>query len=124
MPFNSYLECRQITDDEWQLTSPLIYDAGRFGTFIVPEGFTCDFCSVPRIPIAFWACGGIGEGAGIVHDYIYREGLTDRETADQVFYMALRDLGVPAWKAGAMYKAVRMFAGRIWEAYRRKDKEK
>lgn len=119
MPFNSYLECRQITDDEWQLTSPLIYDAGRFGTFIVPEGFTCDFCSVPRTMFTF-SMVGIAEGAGVVHDYLYRVGALPREDCDRVFYMALRDLGVPAWKAGIMYKAVRLFAGRIYEAYRRK----
>lgn len=120
--FKSYLDCRQITDKDWQLLSPLVYDAGRFGTITAPAGFVCDFCSVPRIPVAYLLTGGIGQGAGIIHDYIYRVGGMSREDADRVFYMALRDLGVPPWKAGLMFKAVRMFAGKIWEAYRRKDK--
>ena len=120
--FKSYLKVRQVTDDEWELIEPLVYDAGRFGIITVPAGFTCDFCSVPRVPFAYWMAGGLAEGAGVVHDYLYRVGTIDRESADRVFYTALRDLGVPPWKAGLMYKAVRMFAGRIWNAYRRKDK--
>lgn len=65
-----------------------------------------------------WAIGEICQHA--------LRNIRERDTfvADMVFYMALRDLGVPEWKAGIMYKAVRLFAGRIYEAYRRKDKEK
>lgn len=123
MPWRSALKVRQVADDEWELLEPLVYDAGRFGVITVPAGFTCDFCSVPRLPFAFLLAGGIGEGAGVVHDYLYRAGLMDRESADRVFYLALRELGVEPWRAGLMYRAVRLFAGRIWDAYRRKDKE-
>ena len=119
--FKAYLKVKQVNALEWELLEPLVYDAGRFGVITAPAGFVCDFCSVPRVPLAFWICGDLGHGAGIIHDYIYRVGGMSREDADRVFYMALRDLGVPPWKAGLMFKAVRMFAGKIWEAYRRKD---
>ena len=119
--FKSYLKVKQVNALEWELLEPLVYDAGRFGVITAPAGFVCDFCSVPRVPLTFWICGDLGHGAGIIHDYIYRVGGMSREDADRVFYMALRDLGVPPWKAGLMFKAVRMFAGKIWEAYRRKD---
>lgn len=128
MPFDSYLDARQVTAKEWMLLKPLVYDAGRFGKFTVPEGFTCDYCSVPRLPFAYLICGGIGQGAGTVHDYAYRNGKNDegkeltRDEADRVFYMALRDLGISAFKAGLMYRAVSLFAGKIWDAYRRKEK--
>lgn len=120
--FKSYLEVRQVTDDEWELTAPLTYES-PYGTFTVPTGFRCDFCSVPRVPFAYMVAGGLGEGAGVVHDYLYRTGLTNKDTADYVFYLALRELGVPKWKATLMFKAVQIFAGKIWDAYRRKDNE-
>lgn len=120
--FKSFLDCRQVSDDEWELLSDLVYDAGRFGVFTAKKGFVCDFCTIPRIPFLFWLMGGMAEGAGLIHDWLYRTGEVDRKTADIIFYMAMRDLGVPAWKAGLAYKGVRVFAGRIWEAYRRKDK--
>lgn len=119
--FKSYLCCKQITDDEWELTEDLVYDAGRFGVITAKRGFVCDFCSVPRLPIVFLLTGGQYEGAGVIHDYIYRYGGMSREDADTVFYMALRDLGCPPWKAGLMHKAVRLGGKKLWDAYRRKD---
>ena len=44
-----------------------------------------------------------------MHDYLYQTGMYDREACDNIFLEAMLVLGVPEWKAIAMYKAVRIF---------------
>ena len=45
------------------------------------------------------------------HDYLYSTHERSRKEADDIFYEAMLVLGTPKWKAGAMYRAVRMFGG-------------
>ena len=90
----------------------------------VPAEFQCDLASVPRIPLAYLIVGGMGEVAGTVHDYLYREGaeITEgivtreptRKEADDIFLTVLGEEGVSYWKRKAMYYAVRVGAGRNW----------
>lgn len=84
--FKSYLKVKQVNALEWELLEPLVYDAGRFGVITAPAGFVCDFCSVPRVPLAFWICGDLGHGAGIIHDYIYRVGDVPRGRGSGVLH--------------------------------------
>lgn len=109
----------------WELVANLGWSNG-IKAVVVPQGFQCDFCSVPRLPLAYLLVGAIGEVAGTCHDYLYREGaeLTDervtrqptREEADLIFYNILGEEGVSWWKRKAMYYAVRGFAGKNWHA--------
>ena len=90
----------------------------------VPVEFQCDLASVPRVPLAYLVVGGMGEVAGTVHDYLYREGaeITEglvtrtptRKEADDVFLTVLGEEGVSWFKRKAMYYAVRGFAGKNW----------
>lgn len=121
MSFITQLCCKQIEDDLWELTAPLTYDAGRFGVFTVPVGFRTDFASVPRAPIAWLYCGGQGEAAAVVHDYLYKVGGVSKDTADRTFYMALRDMGIHPLKAGIMYQAVKIGGWGMWKKYRSED---
>lgn len=107
----------------WKLTEPFEYHVGEYPSeFVlrVPEGFTTDFASVPRI---FWALispyGKAGKAA-VVHDYLYhlnRVGLevVTRKQADGIFLQAMGVLGVAAWRKYPMYLAVRLFAGSGWK---------
>lgn len=120
--FVTQLCCKQIEDDLWETTAPLVYDAGRHGVFTVPVGFRTDFASVPRAPIAWWFCGGKGEAAAVVHDWLYRKGGVSKDTADRVFYMGLRDMGIGPFRAGVMYRAVWAGGWHMWNKYRSEDK--
>lgn len=120
MSFITLLNCKQIEDDLWELTAPLIYECAH-GRFEVPVGFRTDFASVPRAPIAFWFAGAIGESAAVVHDFLYKHGGVSKDTADRVFYTALRDMGVPPFKASVMYQAVRLGGWPMWKKYRSED---
>jgi len=108
----------------WELHEMLSWCNGIY-TVVVPVGFQCDFASVPRLPVAYLLVGGMGEIAGTIHDYLYREGsqLVDgrvtrepsRSEADYIFYHILGEEGVSWWKRKAMYYAVRTFAGQHWQ---------
>jgi hypothetical protein len=76
------------------------------------------------VPLAYLVVGGMGEVAGTVHDYLYREGaeITEglvtrtptRKEADDIFLTVLGEEGVSWFKRKAMYYAVRGFAGGNW----------
>lgn len=81
---------------------------------IIPSGFITDFASVPRI---FWRVippWGRYSPAAVVHDYLYRNKILKRKTADGIFYKLMIKSGVPRIEATAMYWAVRMFG---WKSY-------
>ncbi len=121
MSFLTQLCCKQIEDDLWELTEDLVYDAGRHGVFTAKKGFKTDFASVPRAPIAWWFCGGLGEAAAVIHDYLYKYNGVSKDTADRVFYMGLRDMGVGPFRAAVMYQAVKMGGWGMWKKYRSED---
>ena len=47
------------------------------GLITVPEGYTTNFASVPRIPIIFDLVGGYGHAAAVLHDYLYEHTTQD-----------------------------------------------
>lgn len=109
----------QLVDDSaaegrgiWRLRNPLVYQSAVAGRLItVPEGFTTDFASVPRLPFVYDLFGDAAHQAAVVHDYLYSTGELSRETADRVLLEAMAAEGVPAWRRYPMYWAVRAFGG-------------
>lgn len=85
---------------------------------VVPAGFTTDFASVPW---GLWniepPLGGAGKAA-VIHDYLYAtrglNGRYSRADADSIFRQALAASGVPAWKRGLLWAAVRLGGGSGW----------
>jgi len=104
-----------VDDDRWLLISPLLYESDIAGTIVVPAGFTTDFASVPRLPVAFMLFGDEAHPAATVHDYLYRCTRVSRATADKVFLEAMSVTGL-GWKRWPMYWAVRLFGGAFREA--------
>jgi len=99
-------------DGRWVLLAPLVYQSDVAGqVVIVPEGFQTDLASVPRVPVAYWLCGGTSNEAAVVHDYLYSTGIVPRKVADDVLAEASSVTGVPAWRRGLMWAAVRLFGG-------------
>jgi len=96
------------------LLAPLAYYSPLLAEVVlVPAGFVTDYASVPRAPLTYWLFGGVGDEAAVVHDFLYEKGLVPRDVADEVYAEALAACGVPAWRRGPMWAAVRLFgAGR------------
>lgn len=104
--FMTTLDVRMLPETEggarWMLLAPLVYDSETLGTVVVPAGFVTDF-------VSFEPLKDVGQRAAVVHDYLYSDHGTPRETADTVLREALLVVGVDAMLADAMYDAVRLF---------------
>lgn len=105
----------QNDDGQWMVAEPLIYQSDVAGqTFTVPAGFLTDLASVPRLPFAYWLTGGTANAAAVVHDYLYSTRKVSRKVADDVLAEASAVTGVPAWRRGLMWAAVRLFGWGPW----------
>lgn len=113
--FLTELTTTWATDKSAVLTHPLVYESAFLQRVIhVPEGFSTDFASVPRLPVLYAAMGNIAHAPAVVHDYLYSSREVSRREADEVFYEAMRVIGVPKWKALPMFWAVRAFGWRFY----------
>ena len=100
----------------WRLKEDLVYySAFLDATITAPKGMVTDLASVPRIPIAYWFYGGRGNSPAAIHDWMYRNPLMSRITADKVFHEALKAEGKWAVTRWPMTGAV-MALG--WVAYK------
>lgn len=116
--FIGRLHAELIEDDaagRWELLLALTYQSDVAGkTFTAPAGFHTDFCSVPRVPLAYDLLGNRARQAGTVHDYLYTTHEVSRKMADEVLREMLLLEGVGHVEAMAFYLAVRMFGGAHW----------
>lgn len=101
----------------YQLVRPLVYITEVAGVpttdliIKVPKGFVTDFASIPRGLWNVFPPMGKYNGAAIVHDYLYRRTIWDREICDAVFLEAMQALGVNWLSRHLIYRVVRLFGG-------------
>ncbi len=99
------------------LQRPMSFQIGRTrDSIIVPAGFVAEFASIPRV---LWSeLSPVGEHtlAAIVHDYLYWFQPCEREEADNLLMIAMRDGGVSDLQRGAVYTGVRMASADAWNA--------
>lgn len=100
-----------ISDKKWRMLNTFSFIDKEHGEITVPVDFVSDGITLPRIPIVLALFDGYGFPAGIVHDYLYTTGVLGRKHSDEVFYRALRELGIARWRAWLMYFGVRCFGG-------------
>lgn len=101
-----------IKDDEsglWQHQQPFGFRDKDGVEYWAPVGHTTDFCSVPRVPLAYDMLGNRARMSGSIHDYLYGTGIVPREKADDLLREMLLLDGVSACEAEQFYLAVRMF---------------
>ena len=116
--FKSQFTATKVGRRNWVVAKDLVYVAALPGVnlhIVVPIGFKTDLASIPR-PLWFIVPpDGSYTPAAVVHDYLYRTGLTDRATADLIFLEAMKHCGT--WKIvrGAIYATVRAFG---WMFYK------
>ena len=118
--FTTDLIVKYCGGEMWQTMEPLVYIYEDV-VYAVPAGHKTDFCSVPRLPFLYSWAGDTGEPAGTLHDWLYFSGIVPKEKADLMFYCALRDCGVPPFKASMMYQGVKLFGGVAWNHYRERE---
>ncbi len=99
----------ELSDDgrTGTLRFPYLFQAEGV-SFVIPEGFTTDFNTVPR---GLWNIFPPWEypEAAVVHDFLYRQPEVPLELADRVYRNIMIQNGAPRWKAWAAWSAVRTF---------------
>ena len=105
----------------WRLVEPFEYY--RTGTehlrYEVPAGFVTDFASVPRLLWPILPPYGRYGKAAVLHDWLYRSALVDRDEADFIFKEAMEILGVAQWKTRLLYWGVRIFGAKRFKQSRK-----
>lgn len=108
----STFDVRKISPRDWEFLAPfviLVVVDGVSYLIRVPPTFVTDFASVPRIPLAFYLYGGIGDYAAAVHDYLYSVCEYPREICDKIFREILIHVdGTSEARAQGMYLGVRL----------------
>ena len=85
----------------------------------IPAGYRTNFASTPRAVWRVIPPDGTHRNAAILHDWLYDSGVCSRWLADALFFEAMRERGVPLWRAAVMWLAVRCFAGRAYQGSKR-----
>lgn len=114
--FLDELEVTPLADGiSWRINSDFRYESDVLGTVLtVPKGFVTDFTSSPtalQTLIPPWQRYG---PAAVLHDRLYEEQSTDRETADAVLREAMAVLAVDQETIGRIWTAVRTFGSFAW----------
>lgn len=108
-----------IKDDKdglWEHQEPFGFRDGSGVEYWAPKGHRTDFCSVPRVPLAYDMLGNRARMAGSIHDLLYEKGLVPREKADELLREMLLLDGVSPCEAQQFYLAVRMFGASHYTA--------
>jgi hypothetical protein len=90
-------------------------DANLYKKVEAPKGFVTDFASVPRM---FWSLlppDGNYSHAAVLHDYLYWTQSVSRETADEIFRMAMVDMKIKDSTIKIMYEGVNKFGKIAWD---------
>lgn len=101
---------KQITDDIFEHTEPLLYRSAILKcTIKIPVGFRNDKASVPRIPIIYELYGNKAHHEGTLHDYLFRKDSDPVVTfmqANRVFLEAMKARGKSFFVRQSMFMGV------------------
>ena len=108
--------------DRWLLLDPFSYVTmvrGYPQVIHVPRFYVTDLASIPNWARFVIPVNDYHRWAAIIHDFLYDSQASHnftRKEADQIFQEAMGITPLEAWKCSAMYRAVRLGAGRAWSA--------
>ena len=109
----------------WRLEADYPYRDAET-TITVPRGFVFDLSSIPRLLWGLIAPFELSVAAPLLHDFLYHHGgrppagavvphrVYNRAEVDAMFRGIMRKEGVPSWRRGLGYLAVRVFGRSAW----------
>lgn len=135
--FTGALITEDLYNGNWKVYKSFSYDIGDLGSgrsVVIPEGFTTDFASIPKI---LWNIlppnGQAYDRAAVAHDYLYRGGFISvrqvdpitkieyfahedvtRAQADGILNEAMEVCGVGRIKRSIIYSGVRIGGSKPW----------
>ena len=121
--FTEPLIVKKLSKRMWEVQCGFNYHVGSKDSkeFIhVPEGFSTDFASVPRLFWIIFPPDGQYTQAAVLHDYLYFSRIYKRKKSDLIFLEAMKVLKVSFWKRRTIYRAVRLFG---WIPFNKKQRK-
>ena len=107
--FSGPLIVKQLPGYEWAVEQGFSFKSKDGIEVAIPPGFVTDLASVPRPLWWFISPAGKHSQACVVHDYLYDNAIGTKKQADEIFFEALKELGVPRVRAWVMYLGVKLF---------------
>jgi hypothetical protein len=103
---------------EWIVVEDMRYTLGTTSVkIVVPKGFVTDFASIPQV---LWSFGLTPHGqysrAAVVHDYLYWSQGCNRDQADRLLVIAMKESNVGWFDEWAVYSGVSGFGSSAWNA--------
>ena len=111
----------KVQFSRWKLTSPLAYKSDLLDdSIVVPEGFSTDYASIPRLPVVCWLAGNFAHAPAVLHDFCYSNHWVTKGSkllADKIFKEAMDLIKDPpsAWKRRAFFSAVILLGFLAWK---------
>jgi len=99
----------------------LAYDTHRGEPIRVPVGFVTDFASSWVGRFQLLSRKAAFSASPVLHDWLYYEGLENKEVADLIFKEALQSQGCSSYDVWKAYWGVRWFGKAAWESHRERD---
>jgi hypothetical protein len=101
----------------WKIVTPFQYRSDILGkTIKIESGFLTDYASVPRLPILYTFFGDTAHKSSVVHDWLYHHHeICDEQTANKVFFEAMKVEGVVSWRRFFMYLGVKLGGSSSWK---------
>lgn len=119
--FTAPLIMRKFSDPTYYLLKQLTWSprtevdqTAMFETISVPAGYVINFDSIPRIYWSLLRPEGSSVQAAVIHDYLYWTQSRPRSEADEIFKLAMQDLGVDPKIVSILYAAVRAGGQNAW----------
>lgn len=113
---------KPCSKDKFELVKDYEYQCG-FGAVNVPKGYITNGANIPRV---FWSIYPPNSpeylSAVVVHDYLCDNAETyeDYVLADNIFFMALKELGVGVMKSALFYLSCKTYHYIKYKLLRRK----
>jgi len=111
-----------ITGDIRTTKSELtFYSSVTNSSILVPIGIKTDLGSIPQFLQSIFPKDGKAMFGYILHDYLYKTGMCDRTTSDDILAEAMESLGVSKWRVKSVRLGLRLGG---WKAYNKYKKER
>jgi len=101
----------------WKVMKPFQYRSDVLGrTIKIERGFLTDYASVPRLPLLYLLFGDTAHKSAVIHDWLYHHHeICNEQTANKVFFEAMKVEGIPAWRRFGLYLGVKLGGKSSWE---------
>ena len=114
----AHIEYVDQSGGDFMLLKKLVFIDSEGKEWITPAGFVSDLSSIPRW--LRWAVPKTILGkAPFLHDLNYRQNpyKITRKKADQLYYQGAIDEGMKKWRAGVLYRGLRLGGWFSWQSH-------